>query len=682
MPFPTSALSASGLALGLLLGAAWMPVAAGAQAAGEPARYGTWGVDLSTRDLAVAPGDDFFSYAQGAWLARTEIPADQVRTGVGLALHDRAEAQVRQVIEDDAAHPTSPTAQKVGGLYAAFMNERRLEALDDRPLRKDLAVLAAVADKAEFTRYMGRTNGAFGASLISVGILPDPRNPTRNILFLGQGGLGLPDRDYYLSPAFAAQRQAYHDYIERALAMTGAADARAQADAVLAFETQIAQVSWGAAERRNLVKLFNPMSLATLTAFAPGIDWAAYVEASGVRVRTDAIVGEKSAVRDIAALYDRTPLATLKAWETFHVTDQASPYLSKRFVDSRFAFTRAMAGVQADKPRWKRGVALVGDSLGEAVGREYAARHFTPATKAAVVDLVANLKTAMAARIENASWMAPSTKAAALRKLSIMDVQVGYPDKWRDYSGLHIDPDDLYGDVERSGAFEWAYAVEDLDRPVDHKKWGMTPQTVNAYNGGLENRIVFPAAILQPPMFDPAADPAVNYGAAGAVIGHEITHAFDDQGRKIDETGALRDWWTADDAKRFDAEAAKFGVQYNGFEGVPGMHVNGALTMGENIADLGGLLAALDAYHASLHGHPAPVIDGLTGDQRFFLAFAQAWRTKARPDALKQQMASDPHSPAPFRVIGPTRNVDAWYAAFDVKTGRYYLKPEDRARIW
>jgi len=279
--------------------------------------------------------------------------------------------------------------------------------------------------------------------------------------------------------------------------------------------------------------------------------------------------------------------------------------------------------------------------------------------------------------------MAPATKTEALLKLSKMDVQVGYPDKWRDYSSLVIDPADLYGDVERSAAFEWAYQLVDLDKAVDHKKWSMTPQTVNAYNGFEENKIVFPAAILQPPFFDPTADAAVNYGAIGAVIGHEITHGFDDQGRKIDDTGALRDWWTADDAARFQVQAAKYGAQYDTYEGAPGMHINGALTMGENIADLGGLLNALDAYHASLHGAPAPVIDGLSGDQRLFLAFAQVWEEKARPDALKEQMTSDPHSPGKFRAIGPTRNVDAWYAAFGVKPGQtYYLAPEDRARIW
>ncbi len=650
--------------------------------ADAPVRYGTWGVDLDARDLKVSPGDDFFSYAEGRWVAAAEIPADQTSTGVSRSLRDRAEAQVRTLIETAAADPKTPTAQKIGGLYVAFMDEKRIEALDAKPLAEDLAAIAGARTKEAFTRLMGRTNGSFGKGVFGLGLIPDPRNPAVNVLILVQDGLGLPDKDYYLTPAFAVQKEAYRAYVERTLAMAGTPRPKAEADLVLAFETKIAEVSWGAVERRNLAKLFNPMTVAGLQAFAPGVDWTTYFAASGVSVSKDLVVGEKSAVQKIAALYAQTPLTTLKAWETFHVVDQASPYLSKRFVDSNFAFAKVMSGVETQRPRWKRGVSLVGDSLGEAVGQEYAARYFPPSTKAAVSDLVANLKAAMAGRIEHAAWMADATKAAALKKLARMDVQVGYPDKWRDYSGLKIDPKDLYGDVERSNAFEWAYNIADLDRPVDHKKWSMTPQTVNAYNGGLENRIVFPAAILQPPMFDPAADPAVNYGAAGSVIGHEITHGFDDQGRKIDDTGAFRDWWTPEDAKRFEAEAAKLGAEYDGFEGVPGVHINGKLTMGENIADLGGVLAALDAYHASLHGQPAPVIDGLTGDQRFFLAYAQAWKSKTRPDALKQQMASNPHSPAVFRVIGPTRNVDAWYAAFDVKDGKYYLKPQDRARIW
>jgi putative endopeptidase len=574
-------------------------------------------------------------------------------------------------------------AAKIGGLYAAWMDEGRLETLDAAPLKPDLAKIAALPDKAALSIYMAKTYGGFGKSIFGMGVGPDPKQPELNTLYLDQDGLGLPDRDYYLTDAFKPQRDAYLAYVERTLAMVGYPDPAGAAKVVLAFETRLAQAHWTQVDERDIDKSVNPMTLAQLQAYAPGVDWAAHLEAAGVHGQAKLVVGPPTSIQKSTAVYLDTPLDTLKAWESFHVADNASPYLSKRFDESRFAFEKTLSGVSVQLPRWKRGVSLIDGSLGEALGREYVATYFPPESKAKMQAMVANLKTALGARIQAVTWMAPQTKAEALKKLAKMDVQVGYPDKWRDYSGLIIDPADLYGDIKRSEAFEWAYQLSDLGKSVDHKKWGMTPQTVNAYNGGLENRIVFPAGILQAPYFDVTADPAVNYGAAGAVIGHEITHGFDDQGRKIDDTGALRDWWTAEDGKRFQAEAAKFGAQYDSYEPVPGFHINGKLTMGENIADLGGLLGALDAYHASLNGKAAPVIDGLTGDQRFFLAFAQVWRNKSRDEALKKQMASNPHSPAHFRVIGPTRNNDAWYAAFDVQPGgKYYLAPADRVRIW
>ncbi len=645
--------------------------------------FGAWGVDLTSADKSVKPGDDFYAFADGAWDAKAVIPPDQTSVGALRDLFDRTQPQLRTLIEAAARDPKTPVAAKVGGLYGAWMDEARLEALDAAPLKADLARIAAIPDRAALSVYMARTYGGFGKSLFGVGVIPDPKQPDINTAYIGQDGLGLPDRDYYLTDAFKPQREAYLAYIERTLTMVGHADPGAAAKAILAFETRLAEAHWTRVEQRDIEKVVNPMTVKELQAYAPGIDWPAHFAAAGLPGLAKLIVGPNTAVQKSTAIYLDTPLDTLKAWETFHVADSASSYLSKRFDESRFAFQKTLSGVTVQLPRWKRGVALVDGSLGEAVGQTYVAAYFPPEAKAQMQALVANLKTALSARIQAAAWMAPETKAEALKKLAKMDVQVGYPDKWRDYSGLTIDPADLYGDIKRSEAFEWAYQLSDFGKAVDHKKWGMTPQTVNAYNGGLENRIVFPAGILQAPIFDPSADPAVNYGAAGAVIGHEITHGFDDQGRKIDATGALRDWWTAEDAKRFQAEAARFGVQYDGYEPVPGFHVNGKLTMGENIADLGGLLAALDAYHASLGGKPAPVIDGLTGDQRFFLAFAQAWKTKMRDDALKQRIATDPHSPGHFRAIGPTRNIDAWYAAFDVEPGgKYYLAPADRVRIW
>jgi putative endopeptidase len=644
--------------------------------------YGKWGVDLTAGDKTVKPGNDFYRYAEGAWLDKTIIPPDQTATGSDFDVENRAEKQLRAIIDEAAKSPRSPTAKQIGTLYNAFMGEAKIEALDGAPLKFELREVAAASDRSALSKIMAQTSGGFGKSVFSIGLVPDPMHPEINTFYVSQDGLGLPDRDYYLKDGFKPQRDAYLAYIQRLLGMIGYADPASTSKAVLAFETKIAQVSWAAADRRDLTKIFNPMSVSELQGFAPGLNWSEHFQAAGIAGQTHLIVAETSAIQKIAALYASTPLETLKAWESVQIADSASPYLSKRFVDSRFQFRKALTGVSEQKPRWKRGVALIDHSLGEALGREYVAAYFPPASKAKMVDLVANLKAAMAARIEGATWMAPSTKAEALKKLAKMDVQIGYPDKWRDYSALELRADDLYGDVERSMAFEWAYQMVDLGKPVDRKKWGMTPQTVDAYNGGFENKIVFPAGILQPPFFDASADPAVNYGSAGAVIGHEITHGFDDQGRRIDSKGALRDWWTPEDAKRFAEQSARLGAQYDAYEPVPGVHINGSLTMGENIADLGGLLAALDAYHVSLHGKPAPVLDGLTGDQRFFLAYAQSWQKKMRDNASKQQMASDPHSPDKYRVIGPTRNVDAWYAAFAVKDGQYYLAPESRARIW
>ena len=646
------------------------------QAPQPPVRFGSWGVDLTAMDRTAKPGDDFDQFVNGGWKHRTEIPADQPSTGVGFDVFNRSQAQIRTIIEQ------APATSQLGGMYHSFMNEAAVESRDDKPLLADLKRVAALADKDAFLRYMGETNGAFGLTLIGAGVAPDPANPSINTLFLGQAGLGLPDRDYYLTATFKPQLDAYRAYIERTLRMIDDPDPPRHADAVIAFETAVAKVSWPAAERRDIDKLNNPMSIAELQTFAPGLDWNAYLTGSAIAKRDHAIVAEKTAIRDIAALCDRTPLATLKIWEAFHVADQAAPYLSKRFVDSRFTYTKTLSGVTELRPRWKRGATLIDTTLGELLGRAYVDAYFPPSSKAMMNDLVANLKTAMAARIQRSDWMSPETKAAALDKLSKMDVMVGYPDKWRDYSTLKIDPADLYGNVQRSNRFEWEYQLSDLGKPVDRKKWGMTPQTVDAYNGGLENKIVFPAGILQAPFFDPKADPAVNYGAIGAIIGHEISHGFDDQGRKIDATGAVRDWWTKADADRFNAQAKRFGAQYDTYEPVPGMHINGELTMGENIADFAGVLVAHDAYRASLKGAAGPSIDGFSADQRFYLAFGQAWRAKQREDAQRNQMTSDPHSPARFRIIGPLRNDDGWYEAFNITGGKFYLKPEDRTRIW
>jgi putative endopeptidase len=665
-----------------LLIAASAPLALSASAYAETAatdgsvRFGSWGVDLNSRDLKANPGDDFERYASGAWMDATEIPEDKSSNSVGSDVNDRNQERLQSIITG------SPKDSQIGALYASYMDEARLEQLDAAPLMADLDRVAAIKTKAEFTSEMANSFADFGATLFALGVLPDPANPTMNIAFAGSSGMGLPDRDYYLLDKYKPQRDAYRAYIQRSLELTNTPNAAAAADQVLAFETEIAKLSWPQADLRNLDKLNNPMTPAQLATYAPGVDWARYLADTKVN-SPKLIVGDNTAVKALAALYDKTPLETLKTWQRFKVTDQASDYLSKRFVDSKFAFTKTLSGATQLRPRWRRGIAQVDGRLGEVLGQTYIQRYFSPQAKAEMERLVANLKVAAAKRIDANNWMEPATKQAAKAKLARMDVMVGYPDKFRDYSKLVMKPDDLYGNVKRSSAFEWDYQLSDLGKPVDRKKWAMSPATVNAYNGGLENKIVFPAGILQAPYFDLSADAAVNYGAIGAVIGHEIMHGFDDQGRKIDATGAIRDWWTPADAERFKKLTDELGKQYAAYEAAPGVFINPDLTMGENIGDMSGLEVAYEAYKISLGGKPAPVIDGLTGDQRFFLAFAQAWRGEQRDDAIKTQVASDPHSPRRYRVIGPLRNLDAWYTAFNVQPGsKFYIPPEKRVRIW
>jgi putative endopeptidase len=663
-------------ALSAMPGAAQQQAAPPAPSEPKVVHFGTWGVDIGTRDLSVRPGDDFQRYAAGKWLDTNEIPADKSQNGVGSELADRNQEQLRAIVMG------APKDSQLGAFYASYMDEARLEQLDAAPLKADLARVDAIKTKAEFTSFMAKSNSDLGSTLFGVGVLPDFANPEINIGGVFSAGMGMPDRDYYLTDKYNKQRDAYRAYIQRTLEMTGTPNAAAAADQVLAFETEIAKISWPQADLRDIDKLNNPMTLAQLKAYAPQVDWAAYLGESKV-MSPHLIVGDNTAIKAIAALYDKTPLETLKTWQRFKVADQASNYLSKRFVDSKFEYTKTLSGAKELRPRWRRGIGEVDGRLGELLGKTYVDRYFPAQSKAQMEELVANLKKAAAKRIQGNSWMGAATKQAALTKLGKMDVMVGYPDKFRDYSKLVMKPDDLYGNVKRSAAFEWAYQLEDLNKPVDRKKWAMSPATVNAYNGGLENKIVFPAGILQPPFFDPTADAAVNYGAAGAVIGHEIMHGFDDQGRKIDEKGAVRDWWTKEDATRFKALTDELGKQYSSYEAAPGVFINGALTMGENIGDMSGLEVAYEAYKMSLNGKPAPVIDGLTGDQRFFLAFAQAWRGKQREDAIKTQVASDPHSPRRFRIIGPLRNLDAWYDAFQITPdSKFYIPPEKRVRIW
>jgi putative endopeptidase len=672
--------------MAFLLAAASPLVATAAMAAEDTAaaatdgvaHFGTWGVDLSTRDLSVRPGDDFQRYAAGKWLDANPIPADKPSNSIGSEVNDRNQERLRSIIT------SAPKDSQLGSLYASYLDEARLEQLDAAPLKADLARVDAIKSKAEFTQYMAGTLSDYGSTLFAVGTLPDPNNPAMNTLYVGTSGMGLPDRDYYLLDKYNPQRDAYRAYIERTLALVDTPNAAATADGILAFETEIAKLSWDKTDLRDIDKLNNMMTEAELAAYAPGFDWAPYLKAARVSgVVPKAMVADNTAIKALAALYAQTPLDTLKSWQRFKVASQASPYLSKRFVDSNFEYAKVLSGTKQLRPRWRRGIDQVDGRLGELLGETYVQRYFAPSSKAMMEELVGNLKKAAAVRIKDNSWMSDATKQAALTKLDKMQVMVGYPEKFRDYSRLVMKGDDLYGNVKRSNAFEWDYQLSELGKPVDKKKWGMSPATVDAYNAFFENKIVFPAGILQAPFFDPQADAAVNYGSIGAVIGHEIMHGFDDQGRKFNENGAAKDWWTKEDAERFKALTAELGKQYSSYEAAPGVFINGEFTMGENIGDMSGLEVAYEAYKMSLGGKAAPVVDGLTGDQRFFLAFAQAWRGNQRDDAIKTQVASDPHSPRRFRIIGPLRNLDAWYTAFNIAPdSKFYIPPEKRVRIW
>lgn len=646
--------------------------------------FGAWGFDLAGRNTSVKPGDDFNEYANGTYLRTTEIPADKSRFGPFDVLYENAQSQLKSIIETSAANPANENARKVGALYASFMDEAKIEQLGATPLAADLAAVKAVTDHAGMARLMGESHSGFGGSLFGIDVFEDLKNPNLNSAYLGQGSLGLPDRDYYLKPDFAAQREAYLAYLTTTLTAIGWADPAKTAADILAFETKVADKQWTTVERRQIDKLYNPAKASDLATLAPGFDWAGFLAGAQVSDVDTLVLMENTAIPAIAQVFADTPIETLKAWQAFNVVDQASPYLSKAFVDARFDFRgKTLRGQPENRPRWNRGVALVDGQLGEVLAQEYVRLHFPASSKAQMETLVGNIRAAMTERLKTLDWMSEPTREQALYKMSKFGVKIGYPDKWRSYDGLELKADDLYGNVERSSAFEWAYKRGKIGKPVDPLEWGMTPQTVNAYYNPPRNEIVFPAAILQAPFFDPNADPAVNYGGIGAVIGHEITHGFDDQGRKSDGDGVLRDWWTPEDAARFEARAKVLGDIYDKLEPIPGVHVNGDLTMGENIADLGGLLLALDAYHKSLNGQPAPVIDGLTGDQRVFLGWAQVWREKSREAALKEQLTTDPHSPGPVRAATSPRNIDAWYAAFGVSPDqKEYIAPEARARIW
>jgi putative endopeptidase len=648
-------------------------------------RMGSWGFDLSGRDTSVAPSKDFFDYANGTYLNRLEIPADRSRFGAFDALQELSQSRMGAVVDKAAANKAATGDEaRIGAFYRSFMDEKTVDALGAKPMAADLAAIRNAKTHQDLVWLMGASSKGFGSSFFGAYVADDAKDPEKYAVYLFQGGLGLPDRDYYLEERFKPQKDAYQAYIAKLLTLSGWEKPAENAKAIVDLETEIARVSWTRAERRDDDKTYNPFEVSKLPAYAPGFDWNAYLEGAGLTKVDRVIVAENTAFPKIADLYAKAPIETLKAWSAFNLADQAAPYLSKDFDQAHYEFrSKTLSGQPVQQPRWKRGVTMIDSNVGEALGKLYVDAYFPAESKAKMEALVSDIQLAMRARIEKLDWMAPATKAKALEKLAKFRVKIAYPDKWRDYSGLEIREGDLYGNFERAAAFEWSYRANRLGGPVDNDEWGMTPPTINAYYSSTKNEIVFPAAILQPPFFDPDGDPAINYGGIGGVIGHEITHGFDDQGRKSDGDGRLTDWWTAEDAAKFNVQAAKFGKQYAAVEVLPGAHINGDLTMGENIADLGGLLLALDAYHLSLKGKPAPVIDGLTGDQRVFLGWAQVWRGKYRDDRMRQQLVSDPHAPPKYRVQVPVKNIDAFYEAFNVKPGDpMYIAPADRVRIW
>jgi putative endopeptidase len=650
------------------------------------AAYGRWGFDTSAIDGAVRPGDSFYDYANGAADARAVIPADVAGVSTFGEVKEKAREELSTIVMKAWLSHASPDtdAGRIAAVFSAFMDQDRRERLDLAPVADQLAEIRGAATRTGAAILMGRSERGFGKSIFALEVREDDKNPGRHALYVNQSGLGLPDRDYYLSASFADKKAAYREYIVRMLDMAAWPDAGQRADEIVAFETRLAEANWNRTENRDRDRTYNPMTAAELDAFAQGFPWAAWLDAAGMAHARVLVVRQKSAFPKLAQIFADTPVVTLQAWQAFRVVDEAAPYLSARFVNAEFDFRgRTLTGETENMPRISRAVTLINDWLGDALGREYVTRHFSPDSRTKVEALVGQLRQAMRDRIENLSWMTPATKASALEKLDMLRVKIGYPDKWRDYSALTIDPADIVSDFRRVAVFQWDLAIAKLGQPVNPLEWETAPQTVEAYYVAARNEIVFPAAILQPPFFDPNADAAVNYGAIGAVIGHEITHAFDDQGRKSDSHGRLASWWQPQDAARFQAEAAKLRAQYDGYEAAPGVKVNGAQTVGENIADLGGVALAFDAYRASLHGEPSPVLDGATGGQRFFLGWAQIWRARYRSDALRKMVATDVHAPQRFRVNGPLRNIDGWYDAFGVKPGdRLYLPPEERVRIW
>ena len=673
------------LALGALMGATSVGMA-GTNQPGGP-HFGSFGIDLAAMDPAVKPGNDFFRYVDGRWLATEKIPADRATWGSFAMLREQSDSDVKAIIESAAAADAAKgtNEQKIGDYYKAFLDNDKIDQLGLAPAKAGLAAIAGLKTHEQVAALIAAPGMPLDGP-IGYGISLDEKNPDRYIIEIGQSGLSLPDREYYLKtdPQFADIRAKFLVHVEKMLALAGHKDAKAEAGQILALETSIAKLHWEVAKRRERDLTYNLMTVASLEKDAPAYPWAAALEASGLSGVKEVVVAEWSAVPALAELFKDTPVPAWRTYLTYQYLRGEAAVLPKAFDDENFAFYgHILNGQPQQRERWKRAVQATNGALGEAVGKLYVEKKFPPASKAAMETLVENLRKGYAQHIASVPWMTAETKQVALQKLAAFRPKIGYPNKWRDYSKLEVRPGDAFGNHERAEVFDWNRQLARLNKPTDRDEWGMTPQTVNAYYNPVFNEVVFPAAILQPPFFDPMADAAVNYGAIGAVIGHEMGHGFDDQGAKSDAKGVLRTWWKPEDVEAFKKRTDALADQYSQFEPLKGLHVNGRLTLGENIGDLGGVTIAHDAYLISLHGAPAPVIDGYTADQRFFFGWAQVWRTLDRDESVRNQVMTNPHSPGEYRVNGVVRNVDAWYKAFGVKPGdKLYLPPDQRVHIW
>jgi len=677
--------------LALLAGCATQTVSssgATAPAAARPAAaIGAWGVDLTAMDASMKPGNDFYRYCNGHWIDTTEIPADRTNWGTFAILAEKAERDVKAIIDETVAtHPAAGSnEQKIADLYAAYADQAAIDAAGLTPAQNDLQAINALRNHEDVVRFVARPDVPTDFP-IACFIDLDPRNPDRFIVHMTHAGLSMPDREYYLSSdaQFEETRQAFKAHVARLFTAAGMSGGAAKANAIYALEHEIATHHWAVEQRRDADTTNNMRSRAQIQALNPRFPWSAYFDGADLGSVTDVNIHELSAMAPLSRTVLSTPVATWKTYLTYKYLVNVADVLPKPIDDERFAFYgTTLSGAQQQRERWRRAVTATNNGLGKAVGRLYVARHFSPEAKAQMLALVENMRTAYGQRIDSLTWMSAETKTQAHEKLRTFLPKIGYPDSWRDYSAYEVRAGDAFGNKKRGAVYDWNYQVARLTRPTDKTEWlYMDPQVINAYYNPVFNEIVFPAAILQPPFFDPNADAAVNYGAIGGVIGHEMGHGFDDQGAKSDAHGVLRDWWTAEDKTRFSALTGALATQYSGFEAL-GLHVNGQNTLGENIGDNGGMQVAHYAYRATLNGAEPPVLDNFTGDQRFFMGWGQAWRGKYRDAAMRAQITSNPHSPPQFRVNGVVRNMDTWYAAFNVQQGdTLFLADDQRVEIW